>query len=422
MTGAIVDPGPTSSRALDDLAEVVSAIWPPPVSWTLGALRPNGQRLVADLVVMPGSEDPRVLVPRRRALAAAATRAATPVHTTRLRARGLVRTSALRLGAAPFLGPRLRLWMPSPSDARTIEDVLGETLGVPVTVSVRLGPPRANRKPVLHALTAGGAVAGVAKLGLTNLTRALVRTEGDALDRLGRSSLRTISTPRLLHAGQWGASELVVQTPLVAARRERVPAKARIEAMREVAAVAGTHARRLEASPFVSGLRTRIDAVARVDHRERLQAGLARVVGDHEPLDLVPMGSWHGDWTDWNVVHGDGVVMAWDWERFATEVPLGFDALHYAAQPLLAAAGVPTAANAMALLSEAPRLLAPFSVDGSVAAATARLYLLEIGTRYAADSQLEASVAAGAIDRWLLPVIESPGSLDLARRSLGGRP
>lgn len=422
MNGGIVDPAQASSRGSADLADVIHAIWPPPVSWTLGALRPAGQRLVAELVVMPGAADPRVLLPRRPVLAAAATRAAAPMHTPRLRARALVLSSALRLGLAPHLGVRLRLWTPDAADARTIDELLGELVGDRITVSVRLGPARANRKPVLHALSAAGAVAGVAKLGLTDLTRALVVTEAEALRRLGRSSLPTISTPHLLFAGPWGTSELVVQTPLVATRRQRVPERLRIEAMREVATIAGTSQRSLGASQYVTGLHTRMGAVRRTDHRERLVAGLTRVTATHEGAGgLIDMGSWHGDWTDWNVVHGDGVVMVWDWERFSTDVPLGFDALHHAAQPVLAAPDGPTAADAARLVANAPRLLAPFGVGAPEAETSARLYLLEIGTRYAADGQLEASVAAGAIDRWLLPVIESGASSEIAARTTKGR-
>jgi len=349
-----------------------------------------------------------VLLPRRAVLAAAATRAATPTHTPRLRVRALALTSALRLGAAPHLGERLCLWAPYGADAGAMEDLLGDLVGAEITLSVRLGPARANRKPVVHALTAAGSVAAVAKLGVTDLTRSLVLTEADALRRIGRTSLRSVSTPRLLHAGAWGTSELVVQTPLVATRRQIVPEPARVEAMREVAAI-GIARRALSTSRFVAGLQQRIRAVGRLDHRERLLAALARVVAGHEAAGgLIDLGSWHGDWTDWNVVHGDGVVMAWDWERFATDVPLGFDALHYAAQEVLVGRpSGPTPDDAVALIATAARLLAPFGVDAAAAEASAHLYLLEVGTRYAADGQAASGFPAGAIERWMLPVVET---------------
>ena len=40
-------------------------------------------------------------------------------------------------------------------------------------------------------------------------------------------------------------------------------------------------------------------------------------------------GAWHGDWTPWNMASTAGGLLVWDWERFATGVPVGFDALHY---------------------------------------------------------------------------------------------
>ena len=48
--------------------------------------------------------------------------------------------------------------------------------------------------------------------------------------------------------------------------------------------------------------------------------------------DRVSLGGWHGDWGRWNMGMGDGVLQLWDWERYDAEVPIGFDALHFAAQ------------------------------------------------------------------------------------------
>ena len=49
----------------------------------------------------------------------------------------------------------------------------------------------------------------------------------------------------------------------------------------------------------------------------------------HRPVDF---GSWHGDWAPWNMGYRDDIVQLWDWERFSSPVPIGFDAIHFAAQ------------------------------------------------------------------------------------------
>ena len=46
-------------------------------------------------------------------------------------------------------------------------------------------------------------------------------------------------------------------------------------------------------------------------------------------------GAWHGDWTPWNMATTATTVLVWDWERFGTGVPVGYDALHFDFQRLL---------------------------------------------------------------------------------------
>ena len=65
-----------------------------------------------------------------------------------------------------------------------------------MVVSLRIGPPRANRKPVLELLSPGGEVLGFAKVGVTGLTRELVRAEAAALDVLGAGRADPPGGPR----------------------------------------------------------------------------------------------------------------------------------------------------------------------------------------------------------------------------------
>jgi hypothetical protein len=79
---------------------------------------------------------------------------------------------------------------------------LRKVLDCDVVVSLRIGPPRANRKPVLELLSPRGEALGFAKVGVTGLTRELVRAEAAALDVLGAAIGPSQVIPRHLH-GQW---------------------------------------------------------------------------------------------------------------------------------------------------------------------------------------------------------------------------
>ncbi|HWB35857.1 MAG TPA: hypothetical protein VHA75_07520, partial [Rugosimonospora sp.] len=123
-------------------------------------------------------------------------------------------------------------------------------------------------------------------------------------------------------------------------------------------------------------------------------------------------GAWHGDWTPWNThVTGDAVLV-WDWERFATGVPVGMDALHWRFQSMVDA-GTPASVSAAALPHQAARLLDPFGVPPAAARFTALLYLLDMGARYLADGLDTRPQRLGDLASWLLPVVARETGLDL---------
>jgi hypothetical protein len=300
-----------------------------------------------------------------------------------------------------LLGTRLRLWSADPAEADTIERALSAVVGEPATVSVRLGPPRANRKPVLYVLSAKAEVLAVAKLGTTDLGRALVQAETSALRALEGHTWENVTVPRVMYAGWWHDAALLVQSPLLPRRGRRISAERRIAAMREVAESDGVRTGPTVGSEYVDGLAARIKALPDRALAERMSAALHRIA-----QGSLQFGVWHGDWTDWNTAAGDATVMIWDWERMAAPVPLGFDAVHYAVQADLVRAGGPTPAHAGDLLAAGERLLEPFGVAPSAARTVVALYLLELGSRYAADDQTTAGVLAGRVREWILPVVE----------------
>jgi hypothetical protein len=402
MTDAITEASPRPGLPTGELAELVQTLWPAPVTWSLGrAGGGQGTRLLGDLTVLPSADSPRTLLPRRPALASAVTMASAAAHSNLARVRARAVSVAMQAGASPLLGTRLRLWSTDPDGADTIERALSSLLGEPVTVSVRLGPPRANRKPVLHVLSRAAEVIAIAKIGVTGLSRALVLAESAALRDLGGRSWTTVTVPRLIHSGQWRDTALLVQSPLLAAKPRKLSATRRIAAMREVAVSAGVHRGSLAGSVYIDALAARIEALADQALAARVAAQLSRLA-----QGSVQFGTWHGDWTEWNSAAGHDTVLLWDWERLDAPVPLGFDAVHHAVQPALVRGGGPTEADALDLIARGPTLLAPFGVSPTEAATVVGLYLLELGTRYATDGQLTSGVPAGRVSAWILPALE----------------
>jgi hypothetical protein len=361
------------------LRELVPLLWPAPATATLGRARHAGAR--RSYLHLPTLDHPRLLVPRRtRRAAGGAVRgygeqaSATRRAAVRLAAAGL----AAGAGDAVF---RDRLELGGSGD--TIEDHLSRELGRPVLVSLHLGPARANRKPVLQLLDSDGGTVGFAKVATTVLTGRLVAAETATLRTLAGAGLSRVTPPAALAGGSWRGLEILVQSPLPV-RQPRRPSAARLAAATaEVAAVGGITTQPLD-GPYLAGLRDRVAALPAGDTRGALTGALDALRETEAELRI---GSWHGDWTPWNTAVVADTVLAWDWERFAGGVPVGFDALHYDLQPR--ALGHVTEAGAAAADSvrRAPGLLAPLGVPARSAPVVAALYLVEILTRYVGDGQ-----------------------------------
>ncbi|GIH77225.1 hypothetical protein [Planobispora longispora] len=247
-----------------------------------------------------------------------------------------------------------------PSGEDTIETHLSQALGVPVRVVLHVRPARrANRKPILEAHGPAGPVAFV-KIGDTVRTRELIVNEARTLDALAEVPLKTVVPPAVLHHGSWRGLEVLALSPLpvpdrtARLRRGAIPRDLLTEAVREISAV-----------------------------RE----------GKH---------AWHGDFCPWNIALGpDGRLLVWDWERFATGVPLGFDALHHFFQSALRR--MKPAVAARACVAQALPILAPFGLSAAEARLTAVHYLITLAERHAADGHEPLGPPA----RWLSPVVDA---------------
>jgi hypothetical protein len=385
----------TGERAAH-LAEVAAVLWPAPATVAVG--RHPASPGTESYLVLPRAADPRLVLPADRLAAAAAVRRYSAHRSARAAARAGLLAAALAAGAGPLL-LRDRVVVRDPGSSLVAR--LREVLGADLVVSLHLGPPRANRKPVLQLLTRRGAPVGFAKLGVNELTRRLVNAEAAALRSLAAAPLGTVEVPRVLHHGTYGEVAVLVQSALPVWEGARtVDPAVRVAAMREVATHAGVRTEAVGDSEWGRELAARLDKVAAPAAREQLGTALAGAADRR-----LPLGGWHGDWTPWNMTVRAGRALVWDWERFTVGVPVGFDAVHYALQAALWRRGADPREATSRLLAGAPALLAPFGLDPVSAAAVARLYLVEIGTRYLLDGQAAAGARLGRVERWLLPAL-----------------
>jgi hypothetical protein len=399
------------------LRQVCELLWPPPAVVTMhdGHGQPNTpglphrahdlkRRGVSNFALVPGLRRPPLLVPAEQHVAAAAVH-----HFSAQRSRAARMAtkmfSLLLVSGFSDVVFRGRVRVDALAPAETIETYLADVLGQDLKVSMYLGPPRANRKPVLQLLTPLGEPVAFAKVGINPLTRRLVRTERAALDRLDRAGIADISLPRVLHHNRWNGFEVLVLSVVpVWMRHQPLPPARLTAAMKAVAQVDGLRSEPLLGSAYLGRLRDRLAEADRGPDQDALTWAL-NTLADRAGQTVLAYGAWHGDWAPWNMASTKRGLLVWDWERFTPGVPLGFDALHYRLQADLGPGHRDPLTAATASLRSAARLLAPFGVGTEQARLTGILYLADLATRYLVDRQASAGAQNGAPGTWLVPAI-----------------
>jgi hypothetical protein len=401
------------------LAEAGRLLWPAPARFVVqsSASRvvspessPSPASAVREFVLVPNAAQPRLLVPDRpRAVAASAVRRHTSPASRSGRARLRVLSVLMATGCGQLLlRDRARVYAEPTTEAPldTIETYLREVLGTDVHVSMHIGPARANRKPILQVLGAGGRAMAFVKVGINDLTRRLVRAEAASLELLAGSGLTTVEVPPLLHHGRWQGNEVLVLGVLPT--RRRTPARRPLlrRAMLEVAQVRGLTSQSQPLARTKYWQRLVHDASALTDDAARRCLG--EVLRDLAPVaaeTTVPLGSWHGDWTPWNMAAHGGRLMVWDWERFTSGVPVGYDAVHYDLQHAVTRGGAAPEAAVHETWARSALLLEPFGIRPAQAQLVVASYLVEIAVRYLQDGQAGAGARLGHLGQWLLPAL-----------------
>lgn len=386
---------------LDYLRETATLLWPGRTIDLVSAGATPGFG-GDEYLILPGASRPRLVVPSRpRRVAAAGLIGHAAQAGGRERRRAAVAAVAVRTGlAGRFVPDRLRIT----GDGPALTDHLADVFGQPVALALPLSPPRANRKPVLRLLGDDGQALGFAKLGVDPLTTRLVRAETAALRRLADAHLPGVTLPKVVDDSEWHGRSLLVQSPLPT--RNQRGAASLSDAMTAVAALDRRPAQGLADTAYWRGLRARIADLPASPALAQLAAVLS-TLRDAAGDVAISTGSWHGDWTPWNCAERRDAVAVWDWERFADDVPLGFDALHHRLQSELVVSRRDPATAAARCVDDAEATLAPFDIPSSVRSITALCYLIDLAIRYTEDRQDLSGARLGRVTEWLLPTVDA---------------
>ncbi|WP_214415890.1 hypothetical protein [Sphaerisporangium fuscum] len=301
------------------------------------------------------------------------------------------------------LAPRSH-WLPGrrllPQGPDTIDGHLSEVFGERVRATAHVRPARrANRKPVLEVHGARGELLAFVKIGDTERAQALVRHESATLQTLAAAHLDVVVAPTVLHHGTWNGLEVLALSPLPARRRRISPAVLN-EAIKEISALAPTPARATLPAHATAPAHARVPAQRTAPDERPSRPGIA---GGPSPAKAGAGDghAWHGDFSPWNMAAAPGGrLLVWDWERFATGVPLGFDALHHFLQRCLRRMRPRVAAEAC--LAQAVPTLAPFGLSAAEARHTAIRYLIALADRYDNDGHHPL----GPVSEWLNPLVD----------------
>jgi hypothetical protein len=346
---------------------------------------PEGFRVVDQFVPLPSARRVHVLVPANcRPAATAALQSFVTGSGRRARLLTGVAVAGSRSGVVPRL---VRARAVISVERTTPDDELPELIlsrhlaqlldTHRVELAVRVSADRPNSKPVVQLMDSAGTVLGFGKVGWNTLTRTMVEREAQVLRSLMASPPKGFDAPAIVHAGPWGAFQLLVVQPAItdeAADGLSPP----IDAAREVAGIGGTERTALGASAWWSSVKERVAAISHPTVPDAVVA-IERRHGE----EVVTLGGVHGDWTPWNMGWRDGRLVVWDWERFCNLAPVGTDLIHYAYLVALRQRRRSADEAQADVLERVPAQLDMLDVPGTQTRLLLELHHLEMALRFA---------------------------------------
>ena len=375
------------------LAEAVREFWPHAEVVRVRGRRqsdPQVPELDGDVILVhgPGRTSGRLVVPLRPVSAQVRALCRFSSATT-ARAAAVQVLAATLTGATRGAVLRDRLVV-TRNSGDSLNHHLTEVLKQPVTFSISLGTARVNRKPVLQIFNEEGHTIAYAKVGDSEVSRADVTAEADSLRRVGTQVWQSMDAPRLIDFSSWGRVLVLVISALPGRFGQRMGSRGGVpvDAMAELAAAFRDVDR--QAGHWLLERREQTQAMTDSTHRAGLLSCIDAMLA-RDSLRNLDVGSWHGDWTPWNMSWSRGRVQLWDWERFESGVPVGLDEHHFLINAYTQRHGTTPAS-----LAEGLRV-AEAAADrrGKQRGGLSEAYLVAVGVRYLSlsDSALGSAIA-----------------------------
>ena len=381
----------------------LSALWPEPNSVTLR--QGPGRTPGLGFLLLPHASRATLLVPTcpRKATAAALSNYKSPsTRAGRMQSRVL---RGMGLTGLANLAPSRAIVSLDPR-AENLMAHISELLGEDLIAGIHLGPPRANQKPIIQVLRPSGETVAFAKVGINDLTNERVSVEATALTRLSRTSFSHLVVPELLHRGRWGDCAFVLLAPVQTWTASGIDVAARSRAMEELSLKGSAPAEPLADLPWWNRTRQNLAEHGHASEAKALTQMMSRAEEKWGDLN-VDVGWNHGDWTPWNMSTGANRAIVWDWERFAEDIPVGFDALHYAFQAGVRLDGLSPLESLRRLTDESGWIVAQNGAPTEQGQMLLALYLVGVGERFITDGQEKAGAKKGPLASWLVPGLQA---------------
>jgi hypothetical protein len=162
----------------------------------------------------------------------------------------------------------------------------------------------------------------------------------------------------------------------------------------EIARLGDVHTAPLAASDYWRGIVERLAAregLLPPQTDDPLAAVVAHVAQRHGATEL-RFGTWHGDFTPWNMARLEDGIFVWDWER-SGPAPVGLDLLHFLFQSTCRFEGRNPARSVEICRERTPGLLPLLDVPMGSENALWSVYQMELLFRY------EEAGLAGVLER-----------------------
>lgn len=371
---------------LDYLEHVFSLMYP---GAPIAVRRLPRARDAVEWALVPSARNPSMLVPLRP-------RAASAAALDELSRRGHRRLEQVARLVTRAGGLNLVSRLAVARVGEDLQSVIAQALSHDdVALSMVVGRTRALQKPVLRVLSQDGTTVAFAKVGVSDVTRGLVRRETEVLRAFESDPPRHFSSPAVLGAREWRDLTVLLQEPLTVgtAPDEQAVSRAAVE----IAARGATRTAALTDSPAWAELKARVTRLRATHPFAAALADTVRHIEGEWSRTAVLWGLWHGDFTEWNMTWDGAVLRVWDWEGCSEPVPAGFDLLHHRFQGDVVVGGRHPEAAFAQLMNDSAGILSPWRpADPQLIVA---LYLLHLVTGLIETGDVETRISR--LGEWL---------------------